>query len=122
MLAQHGVVSVGIDASLSSYRFYQTRIYQNSSCSSWFLDHTVACVGYRSENGTGYWIVRNSWGTEWGEQGYVGILRGRNCAELRLLQLLLTFKQVLFILRLNIFNHDINFKWIFQRNTKIIIR
>ena len=77
MLAQQGVVSVGIDASLSSFRSYQTRIYQNSSCSSWFLDHTVACVGYGSENGTGYWIVRNSWGTEWGDQGYVGILRGR---------------------------------------------
>lgn len=77
-VAQTGVVSVGIDASLASFHSYSSGIYQDSSCSSWFLDHAVACVGYGSEDGTDYWIVRNSWGTAWGEKGYVRILRGQN--------------------------------------------
>ncbi|OHT17321.1 Cysteine proteinase 3 [Tritrichomonas foetus] len=73
---ENGVVSVAIDASLESFHLYDGGIYQDSSCSSWFLDHAVACVGYGSENGTDYWIVRNSWGTTWGEQGYIRMLRG----------------------------------------------
>ncbi|KAK8897620.1 hypothetical protein M9Y10_015582 [Tritrichomonas musculus] len=77
-LVEYGPVSVAIDASLASFHSYSSGIYQDSSCSSWFLDHAVACIGYGSENGTQYWIVRNSWGTSWGEQGYFRLLRGSN--------------------------------------------
>ena len=40
--------------------------------------HAVALVGYGTENGTDNWIVRNSWGSDWGEQGHFRIRRETN--------------------------------------------
>ncbi|CAH8386886.1 unnamed protein product [Eruca vesicaria subsp. sativa] len=71
----HQPVSVAIDAGSSDFQLYSEGVF-TGECGTQ-LNHGVAIVGYgETQNGTKYWIVRNSWGPEWGEGGYVRIERG----------------------------------------------
>jgi cathepsin L len=65
-------ISVSVDA--STWNTYKSGIY-NCTNGTLDIDHAVQLVGYGSENGQDYWIVRNSWGTSWGENGYIRLLR-----------------------------------------------
>ncbi|PQM57429.1 MAG: hypothetical protein CML47_11105 [Rhodobacteraceae bacterium] len=81
-VANVGPVSVTVDAS-SQWQFYDTGILipkRIFGCSSKPINanHGVVIVGYGSENNIDYWIVRNSWGTDWGESGYLRLVRGIN--------------------------------------------
>lgn len=77
-LVSQGVCDVAIDASAWSFQAYTSGIYDEPACSSEFLDHAVGLVGYGTENGVDYWIVRNSWGPDWGEKGYIRMSRNKN--------------------------------------------
>jgi cathepsin L len=75
-----GVADVAIDASHNSFQLYKSGVYNEPSCgnSEYSLDHAVGCIGYGTDGSTAYWLVRNSWGTSWGEKGYIRMSRNKN--------------------------------------------
>lgn len=65
-------VSVCLDA--SNWSLYKSGVFSN--CGSSNLNHAVLLVGYED---SGAWIVKNSWGTSWGETGYIRLAPGDTC-------------------------------------------
>jgi len=68
-----GCVSVGIEADQSAFQFYSSGILSGNCGTS--IDHGVLVVGYGTSGSDEYWKVKNSWGTTWGEAGYVLICK-----------------------------------------------
>lgn len=67
-----GVVTVTIEADNTVFQMYKSGVLNTTACGT-RLDHAVAAVGYGTENGQDYYIVRNSWGAAWGDKGYIKI-------------------------------------------------
>ncbi|XP_075827040.1 cathepsin J-like isoform X1 [Microtus pennsylvanicus] len=81
-VASIGPVSAAIDASHDSFRFYSGGIYHEPNCSSYVTNHAVLVVGYgfdgNETDGNNYWLIKNSWGENWGINGYMKIAKDRN--------------------------------------------
>lgn len=105
-LFKNGPVAVNVDASHRSFVFYSYGVYYEPACgefhfnlftfvlllpSPWHilalpgnttddLDHAVLAVGYGNLNGEPYWLIKNSWSTYWGNDGYILMsMKDNNC-------------------------------------------
>ncbi|XP_041060664.1 procathepsin L-like isoform X2 [Carcharodon carcharias] len=80
-----GPISVAIDASGRSFHFYKRGIYRNPRCKSRAVNHAVLVVGFGREDQRNYWLIKNSWGTSWGHEGYIKMAKNvrRNCGITR---------------------------------------
>jgi C1A family cysteine protease len=67
-----GPVSAAVEADKAVFQMYKSGIFDDEKCGT-HPDQAVAIVGYGKENEKEYWIVRQSWGTSWGDQGYIRI-------------------------------------------------
>jgi C1A family cysteine protease len=67
-------VSIAIQADQKDFQLYNSGVFTGSCGTK--LDHGVLVVGYGSEDGSDYYLVKNSWGTTWGDQGYIKLGRG----------------------------------------------
>ncbi|XP_062965923.1 procathepsin L-like [Cynocephalus volans] len=82
VMAAVGPISVAVDTSHDSFKFYKEGIYFEPNCSSHDVDHGVLVVGYGFEGAESdnnkYWLVKNSWGEKWGMSGYIKMAKDRN--------------------------------------------
>lgn len=75
-----GPIAVAVDASQKSFQFYGNGTYVDPNCKndSASLNHAVTAVGYGTDANGPFWYVKNSWGTEWGLDGFMKIARNAN--------------------------------------------
>ncbi|XP_020490363.1 cathepsin S, ortholog 1 isoform X2 [Labrus bergylta] len=77
VVASVGPVSVAVNAMLKSFHLYRGGLYNVPSCNPRLTNHAVLVVGYGRDQGQDFWLVKNSWGTTWGEDGFIRIARNK---------------------------------------------
>lgn len=71
-------ISVAVYAGNSFWQFYKSGIIDDPACGN-HDDHGVVAIGYgKTDEDKTYWLVKNSWGTDWGMEGYVQVARNKN--------------------------------------------
>ncbi|KAL0147622.1 hypothetical protein M9458_057064 [Cirrhinus mrigala] len=76
-VANTGPISVAIDATRPQFIMYHSGVYNDPSCSK-IINHAVLVVGYGAIAGQDFWLVKNSWGTGFGDGGYIRMARNQN--------------------------------------------
>ncbi|MED6256842.1 hypothetical protein ATANTOWER_028975 [Ataeniobius toweri] len=76
-VASVGPVAVAVNAMLPSFHMYKGGLYNAPDCNPKLINHAVLVVGYGADKGQDYWLVKNSWGMEWGEGGFIRIARNK---------------------------------------------
>ena len=66
-------VAIAIEADKLVFQQYSSGVMDSPKCGT-SLDHEVLAVGYGTSGSQGYWIVKNSWGTSWGDNGYIKLV------------------------------------------------
>ncbi|KAG9335106.1 hypothetical protein JZ751_005669 [Albula glossodonta] len=69
-----GPIAVSVNANLTTFKLYKSGIYSDPTCLK-ETNHAMLAVGYGTQCGAKFWIVKNSWGTFWGEKGYIRMAR-----------------------------------------------
>jgi cathepsin L len=67
-----GPVSVTVEADRAAFQGYKSGVLNDRSCGT-SLNHAITAVGWGTSGSQDYYIVRNSWGSSWGDQGYINI-------------------------------------------------
>jgi len=69
-------VAIAIEADQREFQLYKSGVFTGTCGTT--LDHGVLAVGYGTDNGSDYYLVKNSWGTSWGSNGYIKLARGKS--------------------------------------------
>jgi cathepsin L len=74
-----GPVSIAVEADKSVFQFYHDGVLDNPACGT-SLDHGILVTGYDTDAASGkdFWNVKNSWGSSWGKNGYIKLVRNKN--------------------------------------------
>jgi len=67
-------VSVAVEADTQDFQLYSSGVFDNEDCGSQ-VDHAVLAVGYGTEDGKDYFLIKNSWAETWGDEGYIKLAR-----------------------------------------------
>ena len=78
LIHQHGHAIVGVAVHGHSFNDYSSGVLEDCEYDgiSKPVNHAVVAVGYGTENGVDYWLLKNSWGDGWGEKGFIKVKRG----------------------------------------------
>ena len=77
-LVKYGPICISM-ATPKSFQLYKSGIYSNTQCYKYDVDHAVLLVGFGKFNDEEYWIIKNSWGVQWGESGFARISINYDC-------------------------------------------